>query len=57
MAPKDLWMYAKCRRLNHFTSKLTNNIQNLVEVPMDSLNLPPKGLVNHPKPLVMSYYM
>ena len=44
-------------RLNHFTSKLTNSIQNLVKVPMDSLNGSPKGLVNYPKPLVVSNNM
>ena len=38
MAPKDLWMYARCRWFNHFISKLTNIIQNLVKVPMNSLN-------------------
>jgi hypothetical protein len=57
MAPKDLWMYTSAWRLNHCISKLSNSIQNLVEVPMDSLNGSPKGLVNHPKSLVMSNYM
>jgi hypothetical protein len=38
MASKDLWMYVRCRRLNHFTSKLTNSIQNLVKVPMGNFN-------------------
>jgi hypothetical protein len=32
MAPKDFWMYGRYRRLNHFTYKLTNSIQNLAIV-------------------------
>jgi hypothetical protein len=57
MALKDLWMYARCRRFNHFNSKLANSIQNLVKVPINGLNCYPKGLVNYPKPLVVSNYM
>jgi hypothetical protein len=42
------------RGLDQLISKLTNNIQNLVKVLVDCLNGPPKCLVHHSKPLVVS---
>jgi len=57
VAPKDFCIGGGRWRLDHVISKLTNSIQNLVKVPMDCLNGPPKGLVHHPKPLIVPHYM
>jgi hypothetical protein len=57
MAALDLRISGSARWLDHFIPKLTHSIQNLVEVFVHSLDGPPKGLVNHSKPLVVPYNM
>ena len=42
MASKYLWVNGSTRRLDHHIPKLTNSIQNLVEVSVYYLNGPPK---------------
>jgi len=57
VASKDFCIGGGRWRLDHVISKLTNSIQNLVNVHVDCLNGPPKGLVHHPKPLIVPHYM
>lgn len=57
MAAKYLWVDGTARRLDHFTPKLTNSIQDLVEVSMHCLYGSPKRLVDNSKPLVVTNYM
>jgi hypothetical protein len=45
------------RRLDHLIPKLTNRIQNLVEVYVYCLNGPPKRLVHNSKSLVVTYHI
>ena len=45
------------RRLDHFISKLTNSIENLVEDSTNCLNGPPKRLVNYPESLIVTNNM
>jgi len=55
VASKDLWVSGSARCLDHFIPKLTNSIQNLVEVFVHCLNGPPKGMVDNSEPLVVPY--
>ena len=57
LATHDFWMCGSGRRLDHFSPKLTNSIENLVEDSTNCLNGPPKRLVNCPKPLVVTNHM
>ena len=57
MAPKYLWVNGSARRLDHLIPKLTNSIQNLVEVSVHCLNGPPKRLVDNSKSLVVTNHM
>ena len=57
MASKNLWVSGSASWLYHFIPKLTHSIQHLMEVLVDSLDGPPKGLVDNPKPLVVPYNM
>jgi hypothetical protein len=41
MASKYLWVNGSARRLDHFIPKFTNNIQDLMVVPVDYLYEPP----------------
>ena len=45
------------RRFDQFTPKLTNSIQNLVEVFVHSLDGPPKRMVDNSVSLVVPYNM
>ena len=51
------WMDGGARRLDHFCPKLTNSKQDLVEYPTNSLHGSLEGLVDNPKPLVVSNNM
>jgi hypothetical protein len=55
MTSMDLWVSGIARWLDHFIPKLTNSIQNLMEVLVYYLDGPPKGLVDNSKPLVVAY--
>ena len=57
LATHDFWMCGSGRRLDHFSPKLTNSIENLVEDSTNCLNGPPKRLVNYPEPLVVTNNM
>jgi hypothetical protein len=57
MASKYLRVSACASWLYHFIPKLTHSIQHLMEVLVDSLDGPPKGLVDNPKPLIVPYNM
>ena len=57
MASKYLWVNGSARRLDHLIPKLTNSIQNLVEVSVHCLNGPPKRLVDNSKSLVVTNHM
>ena len=57
MASKYLWVNGSARRLDHLIPKLTNSIQNLVEVSVHCLNGPPKRLVDNSKYLVVTNHM
>jgi len=48
VAPKDFWIGGGRWRLDHLIAKLTKSIKNLVEVPMNYLNRPPKRVVYYP---------
>jgi len=50
------WMDGGARRLDYFC-QLTNNKQDLVEYPTNSLHGSLEGLVDNPKPLVVSNNM
>jgi hypothetical protein len=56
VVPKDFDIGLGGRCLDHLMSKLTNSIKNLMEMPMDYFNGPPKCMVYYPEPLVVTYY-
>jgi hypothetical protein len=53
MASLDLGMSGSAGCLDQFIPKPTHNIQNLMEVFVHNFYGPPKGLVNHSRPLVV----
>jgi hypothetical protein len=57
MASKYLWVNDSARRLDQLIPKLTNSIQNLMEVSMHCLNGPPKRPVDNSKSLVVTNHM